>query len=187
MLSVEDWAEVRRLYRAERMSISQIARVLGISRNTVRAAVASDGPPKYERKPAGSIVDPVEPRIRELLKAYPSMPATVIAERIGWTRSIRVLSGRVAEAVCASPAGPHTDRDLVQVIRDRHPGKHGQWGPPLRNGPANPCAQRLRRHSAQPRGIHLAPSASIQAGSWVGGGLHIRRHNTAWSCCITRR
>src|SRR5215831_2730533 len=110
------------------MSISQIARVLGISRNTVRAAVASDGPPKYERKPAGSIVDPVEPRIRELLKAYPSMPATVIAERIGWTRSIRVLSGRVAEAVCASPAGPHTDRDLVQVIRDRHPGKHGQWG-----------------------------------------------------------
>lgn len=25
------------------------------------------------------------------------MPATVIAERIGWTRSIRVLSGRVAE------------------------------------------------------------------------------------------
>jgi transposase len=42
-------------------------------------------------------VDAVEPRIRELLRAYPSMPATVIAERIGWDRSIRVLSGRVAE------------------------------------------------------------------------------------------
>jgi transposase len=42
-------------------------------------------------------VDAVEPRIRELLKAYPRMPATVIAERIGWTRSIRTLSGRVAE------------------------------------------------------------------------------------------
>jgi hypothetical protein len=25
------------------------------------------------------------------------MPATVIAERVGWSRSIRVLSGRVAE------------------------------------------------------------------------------------------
>ena len=37
-------------------------------------------------------MDAVEPRIRELLKAYPTMPATVIAERIGWTRSIRVLS-----------------------------------------------------------------------------------------------
>jgi transposase len=97
VLSVEDWAEIRRLRRAEKMSISEIARVQGISRNTVRAALASDAPPKYERKPAGSIVDVVEPRIRELLQAYPTMPATVIAERIGWTRSIRTLSGRVAE------------------------------------------------------------------------------------------
>jgi transposase len=97
VLSVEDWAEIRRLRRAELMSISAIARVLGISRNTVKAALASDGPPRYVRRPAGSIVDAVEPRIRELLRANPSMPATVIAERIGWSRSIRVLSGRVAQ------------------------------------------------------------------------------------------
>jgi transposase len=97
VLGVEDWAEIRRLHRAERMSISQIARVLRISRNTVRSALASDGPPRYERTPAGSSVDVFEPRIRELLKAFPTMPATVIAERIGWSRSIRTLSGRVAE------------------------------------------------------------------------------------------
>ena len=97
MLGVEDWAEIRRLRRAEQMSISQIARVLGVSRNTVRAALDKDAPPKYVRKPAGSIVDAVEPRIRELLRVYPTMPATVIAERIGWTRSIRVLSTRVAQ------------------------------------------------------------------------------------------
>ena len=97
MLSVEDWAEIRRLRRAEGLPIKVIARVLGVSRNTVRAAIASDGPPKYERVRAGSIVDEVEPLIRELLAAYPSMPATVIAERIGWTRSIRVLSARVAQ------------------------------------------------------------------------------------------
>jgi transposase len=94
---VEDWAEIRRLHRSEQMPIKVIARVLGISRNTVRAAIASDGPPRYERKLAGSIVDAVEPRVRELLQATPTMPATVIAERIGWTRSIRVLSARVAE------------------------------------------------------------------------------------------
>jgi transposase len=88
VLSVEDWAEIRRLYRGEELPIKVIARVLGVSRNTVRAAVASDGPPKYERRPAGSIVDEVEPRIRELLRVYPRMPATVIAERIGWTRSM---------------------------------------------------------------------------------------------------
>jgi len=41
-------------------------------------------------------VDEVEPRIRELLRAYPTMPATVIAERIGWQRGITVLKDRVA-------------------------------------------------------------------------------------------
>jgi transposase len=94
---VEDWAEIRRLHRSEKLPIKAIVRVLGVSRNTVRAALASDAPPKYERAPKGSIVDEVEPRIRELLAVYPTMPAIVIAERIGWTRSIRVLSGRVAE------------------------------------------------------------------------------------------
>jgi transposase len=97
MLSVEDWAEIRRLRHAEKMPIKVIARVLGISKNTVKSALELDAPPKYERPQRGSIVDEVEPRIRELLQAYPKMPATVIAERIGWTRSIRVLSGRVAE------------------------------------------------------------------------------------------
>jgi transposase len=63
VLSVEDWAEIRRLHRAEQMSISEVARVVGCSRNTVRAAVASDAPPKFQREPAGSIVDVVEPRI----------------------------------------------------------------------------------------------------------------------------
>jgi transposase len=97
VLSVEDWAEIRRLYRAEKMPIKVIARVMGVSRNTVRAAIARDRPPKYERPAKGSIVDAAEPRIRELLAACPSMPATVIAERIGWDRSIRVLRDRVAE------------------------------------------------------------------------------------------
>jgi transposase len=84
------------LYRAERVSISQIARVMGISRNTVKAALRSDAAPKYERAPAGSLVDRFEPRIRELLAACPTMPATVVGERIGWPYSIRTLSSRVA-------------------------------------------------------------------------------------------
>jgi hypothetical protein len=90
-------AEIRRLHRAEGLPIKVIARVLGISKNTVKAAFASERPPKYQRPQGGSIVDEVEPGIRELLQAYPRMPATVIAERIGWTRSIRVLSARMAE------------------------------------------------------------------------------------------
>jgi transposase len=94
---VEDWAEIRRLHRGEGLPIKMIARTLGISRNTVRSAIASDGPPKYERKAAGSIVDVAEPRIREILQCFPTMPATVIAERIGWDRGLTVLKDRIRE------------------------------------------------------------------------------------------
>jgi len=79
------------------MPIKQIARVMGVSKNTVKRALVADVPPVYRRAPGGSIVDGVEPRIRELLAAWPTMPATVIAERIGWTRGLTVLKERVRE------------------------------------------------------------------------------------------
>ena len=97
MLGVEDWAEIRRLYRAEGMPIKAIARVMAVSKNTVKRALVADGPPRYERAARGSVVDAVEPRIRELLAAWPMMPATVIAERVGWERSLTVLKDRVRE------------------------------------------------------------------------------------------
>ena len=97
VLSVEDWAEIRRLHRAERMPVKVIARVLGCSKNTVKKALAANQPPGYRRRSRGSVVDASEPRIRELLQACPTMPATVIAERIEWPYSIRTLSTRVAE------------------------------------------------------------------------------------------
>jgi hypothetical protein len=43
---VEDWAEIRRLHRAEQMPIKQIARVVGYSKNTVKRALAAEGPPR---------------------------------------------------------------------------------------------------------------------------------------------
>ena len=97
MINVEDWAEIRRLNRAEKLGVKAITRRLGIARNTVRAALRSDGPPSYERARRGSIVDAVEPEILKLLREFPDMPATVIAERVGWERSIRVLRDRVGE------------------------------------------------------------------------------------------
>jgi transposase len=97
VIEVEDWAEIRRLHRAEGLPIKQIARIKNVSRNTVRAALRSDGPPRYEREPRGSVADGFEPRIRELLMAYPSMPASVIGGRIGWPYSDRTLRTRVAE------------------------------------------------------------------------------------------
>jgi transposase len=95
VLTVEDWAEIRRLHRVEQLPVKAIVRRLGVSRNAVRRALARDVPPRYVRAPAGSIVDEVEPQIRALLKVTPDMPSTVVAERIGWDRSLTVLRDRV--------------------------------------------------------------------------------------------
>lgn len=93
---MEDWAEIRRLHRAEGVPIKEIARRLGVARNTVRAALNSDRPPKYERPPRGSVADPFEPQIRALLKEWPRMPAPVVAERISWPYSMTPLKNRLA-------------------------------------------------------------------------------------------
>ena len=62
---------------------------------------------------SGSVADEAEPRIRELLAAYPRMPATVIAERIGWSYSIRTLERAGARAAAVvSAAGSGVAHDL---------------------------------------------------------------------------
>ena len=137
MLSVEDWAEIRRLSKSEGLSIKEIVRQLGVARNTVRTALRSDEPPAYRREGSGSIVDAVDPEIRRLLMQFPRMPATVIAERIGWDRSLTVLKDRVRELrplyLPPDPAGRTQYR----------PGELAQWDLwfppadiPLENGEA---------------------------------------------------
>ena len=85
---MEDWALIRRL-AAEGVPKAQIARRLGIARGTVVSAVKSDAPPVYVRTPSATSFSVFEPRVRELLEETPDMPATVLAERVGWTGSIR--------------------------------------------------------------------------------------------------
>ena len=96
---MEDWAEIRRLHRAEGVPIKEIARRLGVARNTVKAALASDRPPRYERAPRGSVADAFDPAVRLLLKDWPRMPAPEIARRIGWPHSISPLKRLLEPAV----------------------------------------------------------------------------------------
>jgi transposase len=93
---VENWAEIRRLHRAEGVPIKEIARRLGVARNTVRSALSSDRPPRYQRKPRGSVADSYEPQIRSLLQEWPKMPAPAIAHKIGWPYSLSPLKKRLA-------------------------------------------------------------------------------------------
>ncbi len=93
---MENWAEIRRLHLSEGMPIKAIARRLGVARNTVRSALAAAEPPMYSRPAKGSVLDGLEPRIVALLTEFPDMPATVIAERLGYEGASSVLRARVA-------------------------------------------------------------------------------------------
>lgn len=94
---MDTWAEIRRLHRSEHLAIKQIARDLGVGRNTVRRALRGEEPPDRSRGPRGSKVDPFVPQIRALLAAHPRMPASVIAERVGWSFSPSLFRERISE------------------------------------------------------------------------------------------
>jgi hypothetical protein len=87
VITLEDWALIRRL-AAEGVPKARIAVRLGISRTTVVKAVASDAPPTYVRAAAATSFTPFEVKVRALLDDDAELPATVIAERVGWTGSI---------------------------------------------------------------------------------------------------
>jgi transposase len=86
VITLEDWALIRSL-AAEGVPKSRIAKRLGISRTTVVKAVSSLAPPRYERKPVETSFSPFELGVRAMLAEFPEMPATVLAERVGWTGS----------------------------------------------------------------------------------------------------
>ena len=94
---MEDWAEIRRLHRSEKLSQAAIARQLSLSRNTVAKALRSQGPPRYERAPVRtSAWSAVELAVRALLMRHPRMPASVLAERVGWSGGHSWFSENVA-------------------------------------------------------------------------------------------
>ena len=119
---------VRRLV-SDGVTQRQVARDLGIGRSTVARALACDRPPRYERPAVPTAFTPFEPLVVQLLASTPDMPATVLAERVGWTGSITWF------------------RDNVRRLRPQHvpvdpcdrltwlPGDAGQcdlWFPPRR-------------------------------------------------------
>jgi transposase len=80
VIGVERWAEMRRLYFVEHRSKRAIHRLTGVHRDTITRALISDQPPRYERLPPGSKLDPFKDWICDQLREDPSIPSLRLRE-----------------------------------------------------------------------------------------------------------
>lgn len=111
------WREVRARH-ASGEAIKAIARSTGLSRNTVRRALAADTPP--DRRPrTATVADAFEPAIVEMLALEPGLSAPEIARRIGWPHSMTALKERIRtlhrDRAPATPAGD-PPRELTTFV-----------------------------------------------------------------------
>lgn len=92
-------AEVLRLGLVEGVAVRAIARRLHMARKTVRKILGRHrAPPKPAAPSRGSILDPYEPAIRNILDDAPDMLAPAVLERlrpIGYTGGVTILRDRL--------------------------------------------------------------------------------------------
>ena len=80
MITVEAWTTIRYL-RAQGKTIRAIARELGLSRNTVRAALREENPPTYTRLPrANPKLAPFLPQIEEMVVGQKFIGSRILRE-----------------------------------------------------------------------------------------------------------
>jgi transposase len=98
--SAVEWAQVRAMV-GDGVSQREIAGRLGINRRTVRRLAEADELPRYERAPAGSMLDPLEPVLRGLLSDWPHIKAPRVTEILrddyGYAGSVDLVRKRMAE------------------------------------------------------------------------------------------
>jgi Mu transposase-like protein len=83
VVGVQQWAEIRRLVLVEGRSHREVARRLGLARDTVAKAVRSDTPPRYSRAPVASKLDPFKDWICEQLREDPTIESQRLREMAG--------------------------------------------------------------------------------------------------------
>jgi len=100
VVSVEQWAELRREHFVAGKSIKELARSTGLSRNTIRRALRSERPPAYERAPKPGILEPFKPEIHRLLKKNSKLTGVRVRELLeplGCTASKTVIDDYLRE------------------------------------------------------------------------------------------
>jgi transposase len=101
VLSVQQWAEVRRMHFVEGLGIREIRRRTGLHRETIRRALGSSTPPAYSRPSRGSKLDPFKERIHALLRADAEIESQrireILIEEEGFAGGKTIVDGYVRE------------------------------------------------------------------------------------------
>jgi len=100
VVGVEQWAELRREHFVRGVSINELVKRTGLARNTVRAALRSEQPPRYSRASRGSKLDPFKAEIQRLLGKDAGMPGVRVGELIqplGWDGGKTILDDYLRE------------------------------------------------------------------------------------------
>jgi transposase len=83
VVGVEHWAELRREHFVRGVSIKELARRTGLSRNTIRAVLRSSEPPRYSRASRGRSSIRSRAEIHRLLDRDPALPGVRVGELLG--------------------------------------------------------------------------------------------------------
>jgi len=97
VVDVERWAELRRERFVRGVSIKELSRRTGLSRNTIRVALRSTEPPRYARSAGASKLDPFRDEIHRLL---PGQRVRELIASLGfdlWEPKLEIPSNRRAE------------------------------------------------------------------------------------------
>ncbi len=121
MIKLEEWVDIVSLHR-QGLSIRAIARRLGVSRNTVRAALRRPGPPTrapQQRPP--SKLDPYRDYLLARLAEFPELPAEALFEEI---QALGYSGGRT---ILKEFTRPYRIRRKEPVVRfETPPGRQAQ-------------------------------------------------------------
>jgi transposase len=80
VVGVEQWAELRREHFVAGKTIKRLVRETGLSKNTIRRALRSETPPRYQRASRAGVLEEFKPEIHRLLAEDPKLPGVRVRE-----------------------------------------------------------------------------------------------------------
>jgi transposase len=120
VITREEWVDIVSLQR-QGLSLRAISARLGVSRNTVRAALRREGPPSRQARTLPSKLDPYKDYLLSRLADYPELSAVVLCEEI------RALGYGGGLSILKEFTYPYRQRRREPVVRfETPPGRQAQ-------------------------------------------------------------